>query len=408
MKRREHNSPAHNAKAIDGQFRNDINEKGNYRTCRISGTEVRVWGADGSRALSRDVINPLRDIIRRVRPLLPIALMADHHPAEIGVVGSVVVSNERIVPDIIGSDCGCGVYAASTGMTTHDLAAVDLRGLYEKILKNIPVGSAQNVQVRSHLRDLPLWNHLRSIPLISANILRKLRHQLASLGGGNHFVELAVDDQDSIWLLIHAGSRYLGGILYAHYQGRTIPIASDAAQQFFDIQEAIIEFARTSRYEMARRVMECIEGIAHLGGTRLYREIDLGHNYIELKNESGNVVAVHRKGACSAAAGQRGIIPGSMGTGSYIVEGTGSPESYSSSSHGAGRVFSRGEAFRKLSMRDLVRDMQGITWSESDRLKDEAPRAYKDIDTVIRAQRHLIRVRYRLKPILSIKGEERR
>lgn len=405
MNRKRRDRPATHGRSNDGMFITKKSEEGNFRTCNILGAEIRVWGADGIRGLSPVVTAALRTIIKRVRPTLSVALMADYHPAKLGVVGSVIASGEHLVPDVIGSDCGCGVYAMCTGLSVEQLTASQRKDLYKEIRSCVPVGAAQNAKVQAHLQELPLWEQLQTTPFVSSHDVRKLCHQLGSLGGGNHFIEFALDTENTIWLLVHSGSRYLGGLLKEHYQGKAIELGGAEASQFFAAQSTVLEYARMSRKEMADRALKCLSRICNVDNVRGQQEIDLVHNFIELRSDSGPTLAVHRKGACSAEEGQPGVIPGSMGTGSYIVEGRGSPASYCSSSHGAGRILSRGDAFRCLSARELTKDMNGIVWSGSEKLKDEAPRAYKDLEAVIRAQRDLVRVRHRLMPILSIKGE---
>jgi tRNA-splicing ligase RtcB len=228
---------------------------------------------------------------------------------------------------------------------------------------------------------------------------------LGSLGGGNHFIELASDESGKIWLLVHSGSRYLGGLLSERYREKALRLDSEEAECFMSDQRIVIDFAAASRREMARRVIECVSEATGIEAAPEMPYIDLAHNYIELKHLEGELHAIHRKGACSAAEGDYGVIPGSMGSSTYITVGRGSEASYCSSSHGAGRALSRGEAFRRLSTPNLMRSMDGIVWSESARLKDEAPDAYKCIDAVMSAQSDLVRVRRRLTPLLSVKGD---
>lgn len=391
-------------KLSDGYFFNSKEQEGNQRVCRILGVEIRVWGADGYRALAREVTSALRAVIKKTQQQLPIALMPDYHPAEFGVVGSVIPSDRFLVPDLIGGDCGCGVYAACTELKREQLAPTQWRELYNRVMARIPVGTVQNREVHETLCELPLWEQIRTLPFVSSHELRKLKHQLGTLGGGNHFIELAADETGAIWILIHSGSRYLGGLLKNYYLGRILPLDSADVEQFFKYQHAILEFARVSRFEMANRVFDCLGQIGVDQGGTAVCEFDLPHNFVEFKTGSGHPVVIHRKGACSAEQGQLGIIPGSMGTGSCIVEGRGFAASYSSSSHGSGRRFSRKEAFRTLSTRDFLNDMKEIVWSGSEKLKDEAPKAYKDLDAVMRSQRDLVRVQHRLTPLLSIKG----
>ncbi len=395
-----HASAQNNA---DGEFINQAEaEHENYRICRISGVEIRVWGAENGKGLARELLSALRPVIRRIESCLPISLMADHHPAEAGVVGSVIVSARYAVPDLIGADCGCGVYAALTGMSLGRDSSETLRAIHRSIVEQVPVGRAQNGSVSPHILDMAVWKKLEQVPFISKHDIRRLQHQLGSLGGGNHFIELASDGEGRIWLLIHSGSRYLGGLLRERFKGKALLLGSDEAAEFFEVQRAVMEFARLSREEMARRVLLCLKNCNSDSDFVVLEEIDLAHNFVE--NSTDSSVAVHRKGACAAAEHQRGIVPGSMGSYSYVVEGRGNPASYSSSSHGAGRRFSRGDAFRKLSSRQLFEDMQGIVWDQSEKLKDESPRAYKNIEGVMRAQSDLVRICHRLEPILSVKG----
>jgi tRNA-splicing ligase RtcB (3'-phosphate/5'-hydroxy nucleic acid ligase) len=395
---------AHLRSSKDGQFvSQSVGQEGNYRVCNIEGTEIRVWGASEGKSLPVEVVSTLRSAVRRVKPELPIALMADHHPAEFGVVGSVIPSGSLVVPDIIGNDCGCGVYAARLDCNIESDRLAVLPKLYRSILERIPVGSAQHREVSGHIEDLDLWNQLAGISFVSKNHLRKLRHQFGSLGGGNHFIELATDEEQHFWLLVHSGSRYLGGILKEYYQSKDLHIGENDAEEFFQAQQIVMRFAHLSRKEIVSAVLRCMMEVFQCE-FNCAEEIDLTHNFVALEEHNGAVVAIHRKGACIASKGQAGIIPGSMGTGSYIVEGRGSLSSYSSSSHGAGRAKSRGEAFRTIPYRKVLADMEGIVWAQSKKLTDEAPDAYKDINVVMSAQRDLVRVRHRLKPLLAVKG----
>jgi len=391
-------------KLSDGYFLNNKQPEGNERICRISDVEIRVWGAQGIRALPQEITSVLRTIIKKAQQQLPIALMPDYHLARYGVVGTVIPNSRVVVPDLIGGDCGCGVYAACTELKIQRVGSEKWQGLYKKLISRIPVGTATNREVRETIKDLSLWEQIGALPFVASHDLRKLKHQLGSLGSGNHFIEISADETGTVWIVIHSGSKYLGGLLNAYYHQRVMPIDHPDVEQFFKHQHAILEFARISRLEMGNRVLECLLETGINDNRNVIREIDLTHNFVEIKSPSNQQLAIHRKGACSAEKGQAGIIPGSMGTGTCIVEGRGSPVSYSSSSHGSGRKFSREDAFHALSTKEFLNDMKGIVWSGSQKLKDEAPRAYKNLDSVMKAQRDLVQVCHRLKPILSVKG----
>lgn len=389
----------------DGEFINQsVEDETEFKTCKIKGTEIRVWGSKSGKGLNRELVSALRTIVTKIRAKIPIAIMADYHPAEFGVVGSVVPSATVIIPDLIGGDCGCGVYAVRLNTKLESGNETLLRSLYKMILARIPVGSSQNQMVEASIEELSIWDKLIHSKFVSSHEMRKLRHQLGSLGGGNHFIELARDEGQCVWLLIHSGSRFLGGILKEYYSGKSLSLVSDQSLEFLSMQQVVIDYARASRLEMATRVINCISEVFSESCSSL-EDIDLVHNAVSLETHGNTELAIHRKGACTALSGALGIMPGSMGSNSYVVEGKGSPWSYNSTSHGAGRCMSRGDAFRSLSTRKLFSDMKGIVWADSERLKDEAPRAYKDIHSVIRAQRDLVRIVHRLTPFLVVKGD---
>lgn len=389
----------------DGYFLNTPQATGNERICRISGVEVRVWGAQGTRALSEEITAALRTIIKRAQQRLPVALMPDFHLARFGVVETVLPSEHVLVPDLIGGDCGCGVYAARTEAQLQQVDPAKWHALYKKLLTRIPVGTAQNRTVSEEIAKLPVWDKLKALPFVASHDVRKLKHQLGSLGSGNHFVELCADATGTVWVVVHSGSRYLGGLLSVFYSERVIPIDHQDVESFFIHQHALLEFARLSRLEMAQRVLDSLVETGITDNRTSNHEIDLTHNFVERKTDANALLLIHRKGACAAEQGQPGIVPGSMGTGTCIVEGRGSAASYASSSHGSGRRLSRKDAMNALLTKEFLNDMKGIIWSGSPKLKDEAPRAYKNLDRVMQAQRDLVRVEHRLTPILSVKGE---
>lgn len=378
------------------------NAERDFRVCRIQNQLVRVWGAEGRR-VSSEVIAALRPVTRVLRSELPYALMPDFHPAEYGVVGSVIPSEELIVPALIGSDAGCGVCAHRLGRVVLPDPS-RLQGLYEAIARRIPTGSNEHRTRPREASDLPLWARLASLPFAKKFELSKLERQFGTLGGGNHFIELGQDENDDLWLMVHTGSRFLGGLLARHYGKKTLEIGSDEAHAFMRDHEVVLDYAAESRRAIASAVLALFPSVLHQQ-PRFEESIDLVHNFVKFESQEGRSIAVHRKGACRAREGELGIIPGSMGTSSFIVRGRGVAESYASSSHGAGRVLARGQAFRTLRPSDLQRDMKGIIWSGSDKLRDESPRAYKDIRHVMKAQSELVGQVHTLRPLLSVKGE---
>jgi tRNA-splicing ligase RtcB len=393
--------------AEDGTFLTAANDYEQIKTCQILDCPVRVWGSENGRGLSRELVMALRKIVQWFEPRHPIALMADHHPAEFGVVGSVVVSDQYVGPDLIGGDCGCGVTALRLEVDRRMLSQSKLRSLFRMILERVPVGRAQNRELADETHALPLWNRLREVCFLSPKNQRQLRYQFATLGGGNHFIEVDYDEDGRLWIVVHSGSRFLGGMLKENYLNRRLSLSSYEAAEFFRVQNSVLEFAALSRRAMAQLVLAAVAELLAIKCPTIAEEIDLPHNYIALEEHQGQMLAVHRKGACQAAFGRTGIIPGSMASGSYIVDGRGGALSYGSCSHGAGRSYSRSRAIRELSTAELFTQMREVIWAESDRLKDESPGAYKDLESVIRAQRDLVKVRQRLRPLVVVKGLSR-
>lgn len=393
--------------ASEGLFINSALSKNHcYRTTWVSGCEVRVWGAESGRGLKRELLAGLRNTINKIGKELPLALMADHHPGGSGVIGTVAASSSRIVPEIIGGDCGCGVSVASLNISRQDLSRDKLERLLSSIRADIPLGNRQNNAIAPEVGDLPFWKALSESSILNAREIRKLYYQLGSLGGGNHFIELACDQQEQLYLLIHSGSRFLGGLLQEKYLSRNLSIEEEEGQLYLREQKLVVEFARLSRLEMQRRILSCLNRLALENEVHSIDLLDLGHNFIEQTEICSQPLLIHRKGACAAGDGQLSIIPGNMSVGSYLVRGEGNPASYNSSSHGAGRIFSRAEARGAISFKELRQEMKSVVWAESEKLKDEAPGAYKNLEQVIKAQRDLIRVKNRLWPLLSVKGEE--
>ncbi|MFN8391265.1 MAG: RtcB family protein [Bdellovibrionota bacterium] len=378
-------------------------ERENYRVCRVGKQLVRVWGSQGGRGLPSRVISSLRPSANLLCSDLPFALMADFHPCVGGVIGSVIPSRASIYPALIGADAGCGV--AAVRLKEFEVPRREqLEELFRAIRRAIPTGSAEYPKLAGNDAECGVWDGLAKLPIVTRFTREKLERQFATLGGGNHFIELGLDNDRGVWIVVHTGSRYFGGLLASRYEGRIIAVESEEALEFLRYHDTVLEYARESRAAIVRKVLACLpQPLGQIG--RVDLSIDTVHNFAAIEEHAGAKLVVHRKGACRAAEGDLGVIPGSMGTSSFVVEGTGKAESYASSSHGAGRVLARGEAFRELRPKDLHREMKHVVWAKSERLLDEAPQAYKDIDGVMRAQADLVTQRHRLMPILSVKGE---
>jgi tRNA-splicing ligase RtcB len=359
--------------------------------------------AEVERALAR---------LRHAQDVIAIAVMPDVHLASEVCVGVALATSSTLYPAAVGSDIGCGM--AAIGFDVEANAAVArgpqiLAGLGAKLpVLRHPTRTCP--ELPATLAEAPL-----STPSLERAKLREGKVQLGSLGRGNHFVELQRDDHGQLWAMVHTGSRGIGQrIRNCHEPAdgsglRGLAAASPEGQAYL----ADLDWALAYADENRRRILATLtEVLADTIDAQPLPDtlVECRHNFVrsETHELDGQLRSlwVHRKGAISASAGEPGIIPGSMGTASYLVEGRGEPRSLCSSSHGAGRALARGEAFRTISSKQLRRELRGVCFDERllDRLRDEAPGAYKDIGAVMRAQRELTCVVARLQPVLAFKG----
>lgn len=391
----------------------------NVHDLTVGGITVRVWSAEGAedRAIIKRLFEPLAQA-GFVAPYL--ALMPDWHPGKDSVVGSVVPSRDVLLPSVVGGDIGCGVCAVQLALGLGDVAD-KLIELGQRLREVIPAGTAFNSVISDRVRDHPLWGkELRAS--VSNRTLRKIMRQFGSLGGGNHFLELQADHENRLWAMLHSGSRYLGVQVRDWYveQGAAQPgidkrlysriphLSKDSplAEDYLADMRLVVEFARESRREMMHRTLEAIrEFSCDLDVSRVMEGlIDIKHNYVESEEHFGESLFVHRKGAVRVALGQKGLVPGSMGTSSFVVEGRGNEHAFFSSAHGGGRRMSRTEAARKVTRKDYAESLADVVCAHSEVLLDEAPEAYKDIRVVMRGQADLVKSLVELRPVLSLKG----
>jgi tRNA-splicing ligase RtcB len=350
-----------------------------------------------------------------------LALMPDAHLGKGATVGSVIPTLGAIMPAAVGVDIGCGMLAVRTQYRGADLPA-DRDALHRAISAAIPLSAGKyNTSIRptaepriAELEDLDGADQAQSA---SPN----WRLQLGSLGSGNHFLEVSLDEADQVWLFLHSGSRGVGNklavkhIAVAQEQCRrrfvTLPDRDLAylveGEPEFDTYLRALRwaqrFAYLNREEMMDRMVAAFEGWH--GPVQRLESVNCHHNYTEIETHFSKQVWLSRKGAISAKAGQPGLIPGSMGTASYVVAGRGNRLSLCSAPHGAGRNYSRTAARKRFSRTDLEQRMQGIAWGHSDAFLDEHPDAYKDIDIVMRDAADLVEIRHTLHQIVNVKGD---
>lgn len=341
-----------------------------------------------------------------------VAVMPDVHLANGVCIGTVTATSGRILPDAVGGDIGCGVaavrIAASAALVAEAAnAAAVLAGLYRAVpfIKH----------ARRSAPPLPhaLAGHELGAPALEALKQRDGRLQLGTLGRGNHFLELQRDEQGELWLMVHSGSRAMGPAIRDHYTRgaasdnglRWLDAASEQGTAYLHDMEWARVYARHSRLRMIDQVDELL---AALFGVRCDRSslVDCDHNHVLRESHERGELWVHRKGALRAGGGELGVIPGSMGSPSYHVLGRGHASALCSSSHGAGRSMSRSDARRRISKKRLLEDVEGVWFDHrlSERLREEAPAAYKDIGAVMRAQHELTCITRRLEPVLVYKG----
>lgn len=359
----------------------------------------------------------------------PLALMPDAHYGKGSTVGSVIATDGAIMPAAVGVDIGCGMIAARTTLTASRLPD-DLGPLLSSIERDVPAGMGKGHDEASAAWDLFAHeNGLTPTLAEDDNLVRRAAKQFGTLGSGNHFVEVCLDEDARVWVMLHSGSRGVGNMLAQRHIARAGAIAALAGIELEDpdlawFTQGTPEFsayirdmrwaqayARENREAMMDAVLNALVSFVGWGpGVGLPIGADLAvnchHNYTTIENHQGRLLWVTRKGAIDASAGRLGIIPGSMGTGSFIVRGKGNAESWNSCSHGAGRRMSRGRARRELSVESLTAAMEGKTWlgGHAEELLDEHPDSYKDIGRVMADQTDLVDVVHSLTSVLNYKG----
>jgi tRNA-splicing ligase RtcB len=352
-----------------------------------------------------------------------LALMPDAHLGKGATVGSVIPTLGAIIPAAVGVDIGCGMIAVKTQFKTADLKGKTLSALRHSIERSIPL-SAGNANRRLTETAKVRVAELESVaPRNYDNITKgDWRLQLGSLGSGNHFIEVSLDEQENVWLFLHSGSRGIGNQLatrhireaqqYTAKNHITVPDRDLAylveGTPEFDAYIADLiwaqKFALANREEMMDRV---IKDFQHWYGEPIQEleRINCHHNFTQRENHFGKDVWLSRKGAILASEGTLGLVPGSMGTASYVVVGKGNKLALNSSPHGAGRNYSRSAARKKFSQEQLRAAMKGIEYRDTDAFIDEIPQAYKDIDIVMRDAADLVEVQHTLRQILNVKGD---
>jgi tRNA-splicing ligase RtcB len=363
-----------------------------------------------------------------------VAIMPDVHLGKGAAVGAVIPTRGAIIPAAVGVDIGCGMVAVRTTLKASDLPD-SLAAIRAQIERDVPVGFNSHkapLQPREHGAAGSLQRRIDSLvrrydTLRIMDRIGKFDHarvwrQLGTLGGGNHFIELCLDEDDAVWVMLHSGSRNVGNNIgevaiatarraaereHQHLPDRDLAWLSEGTKEFDEYVAGLTwaqDYAALNRDLMVDLIVRALQRF--FPGEVVVREsaVNCHHNYASLEEHFGATVWVTRKGAVSARSGQLGIIPGSMGTKSFIVRGKGNPAAYDSCSHGAGRRMSRSEARRRFTRADLAEQTAGVECRKDAGVIDELPAAYKDVDAVLSAQRDLVDVVHTLKQVLCVKG----
>ena len=351
-----------------------------------------------------------------------ISLMPDAHSGYGMPIGGVLATDGVIIPNAVGVDIGCGMCAVKTNLRVSKISKNKLMKIVDEVRKRIPVGFEHHKTTQDESL-IPQNYNINELYVIERQYKAALK-QIGTLGGGNHFIEIQKDTEGFIWIMIHSGSRNLGkqvadfynkkakqlnALWYSSVSASTdlafLPFKAKEAHQYYNEMNYCVDFAFANRKLMMERVEEIFtETFPKIQFDEI---INKAHNYAAWENHFGKNVVVHRKGATLAREGEIGIIPGSQGSNSYIVEGLGNLDSFTSCSHGAGRAMGRKEAIRSLNLEEEQRkldDMGVIHAVNSQRDLEEAPSAYKNITEVMANQQDLVKIRVELSPLAVIKG----
>ncbi|MDY0813171.1 RtcB family protein [Kitasatospora purpeofusca] len=387
-------------------------------------TPIRMWTDPAT--VEGQAMQQLRNI-SSLPWLHGLAVMPDVHLGKGATVGSVIAMRGAVCPAAVGVDIGCGMSAVKTSLTAKDLPD-DLSRLRSQIERTIPVGRGLHTDPvdPGKLRGAPtggwddFWQRFDGVASEVKWRRDRAAQQMATLGGGNHFIEVCVDDTGAVWLMLHSGSRNIGKELAEHHMGvaRSLPhnqglIDRDLAVFIADTPQMAAyrqdlfwaqEYAKRNRALMMALFQDVVRREFPRAKVAFDEVISCHHNYVAEERYDGVDLLVTRKGAIRAGAGDYGIIPGSMGTGSYIVRGLGNEASFNSASHGAGRKMSRSAAKKRFTTSDLAEQTAGVECRKDAGVVDEIPGAYKPIEKVIEQQRDLVEIVAHLKQVVCVKG----
>ncbi len=396
-----------------------------------NGKPIKMWTKGV--AVADDARQQLINTARMPFIYKHLAVMPDVHLGKGSTIGSVIPTKGAIIPAAVGVDIGCGMMAVRTSLTAQDLPdhLFELRSAIERA---VPHGRI----MKRGKRDKGAWETPpESVNIMWTRLLPGFKHiiekyprlentnnykHLGTLGTGNHFIEVCLDEVDRVWFMLHSGSRGVGNAIgtyfielaqmdmrqhIANLPDRNLAYFEEGSPHFDDYIEAVgwaQDFARRNRNVMMQNVITAVRKVITKPFSIDIEAVNCHHNYVQKETHFGAEILVTRKGAVSAHKGEIGIIPGSMGTKSYIVRGLGNVEAFCSCSHGAGRIMSRNEAKRRFTVEDQIIATAHVECRKDADVIDEIPMAYKDIDAVMQAQRALVEVVHTLRQVICVKG----
>lgn len=402
-----------------------------YETMHVEGgRHVKMW--THGVPVEDDARAQLANTARMPFIFKHLAVMPDVHVGKGSTIGSVIPTIKAIIPAAVGVDIGCGMMAAKTTLRATDLPD-NLAAMRSAIERAVPHGRTVGKRDKGSWGPEPpssvdaAWSDLvEGFGRISAKHGRlkntNNRVHLGTLGTGNHFIEVCLDEHDAVWFMLHSGSRGVGNAIGSYFielaredmrkwminlPDRDLAYFPEGTDHFDDYVEAVEwaqAFAQRNREVMMTNVVRAVRGVMPMSFESHVEAVNCHHNYVSREHHFGENVLVTRKGAVRARRGELGIIPGSMGARSYIVRGLGNEESFHSCSHGAGRKMSRTEARKRFTVEDHEAATAGVECRKDEAVIDETPAAYKDIDAVMAAQKDLVEVVYTLKQIVCVKG----
>ena len=385
---------------------------------------VKIWTDD----VDERSLDQLRNIASLPFIHHHVAAMPDVHLGIGATIGSVIATHKAIIPAAVGVDIGCGMVAARLSITANEIDEKSLQKVFDQISRDVPVGRAQHRHDRV-LVDVarPFEAGLKSLTDRHPELIKafgqdsKWINQIGTLGGGNHFIEVCLDESNQVWVMLHSGSRGIGNVIASYFialarkdmerwmiqlPDRDLAYFPEGSEHFADYVEAVHwaqDYAMQNRRSMLELVLAALK--RHLPPFEVTSEaVNCHHNYVAMENHYGENVWVTRKGAIRAREGDLGIVPGSMGARSFIVRGRGNPESFCSSAHGAGRRMSRTAAEKQFTVDDMVAQTHGVICRKDKDVIDEIPGAYKDIDQVMTNQADLTEILHTLKQVVCVKG----